>query len=150
MLRAHRRGAVGGCVLLIGLGACRQGPRTPSLQGRSVPDRAAAERYNGLGLQRMDEQQYAAAAAAFRQALEADPYCGPATSLGLRPKPRQGFCPWTPASSSSMKPGLSRGFASDGFTLLSAVPRVRGRTIERGRIRYATTAHSPEQAFGRR
>jgi hypothetical protein len=45
--------------------------------------------------------------------------------------------------------GPVKGLASDGFTLLSAVPRIPCRMSQRDRIHYATTAHSPEQAFER-
>jgi Flp pilus assembly protein TadD len=79
------RTAVWGLVLpLFGLVGCGSGLLQPRLSPQRGPDRAQAEHYNTLGLQHLGEKQWSQAEAAFRSALEADPYYGAAHSnLGV-------------------------------------------------------------------
>jgi superkiller protein 3 len=84
-MRLGCRTAVWGLVLpLLGLAGCGCGLLRPGLSPHREPDRVQAEHYNTLGLQRLEEKQWSQAEAAFRSALEADPYYGAAHSnLGL-------------------------------------------------------------------
>jgi Flp pilus assembly protein TadD len=79
------RTAVWGLVLpLLGLAGCGSGLLQARLSPQRGPDRAQAEHYNTLGLQHLGEKRWSQAEAAFRSALEADPYYGAAHSnLGV-------------------------------------------------------------------